>query len=611
MAKVQLEINGKDNGASLALDKVAGAMLSAQLAFKALETAGVAFLKFAGKAIESWKAQEQAVAKLSAVVGGSTKKYETFASSIQGMTTVGDEAVLELQALGIQMGITNSQLEDATKGAIGLSKGFGIDLNTSMKLVANAAMGNYAALTRYIPELKTATTEAEKNRIVNEAMAKGFDIATAQAKTTTGQLEQMNNLMGDVQEEFGKVILEITGPFITAFNDLLKLFLTMDDGTRRFIATIGAVAGAISVAVPIIIGLATAVKVLTAAIAANPIGLIATVITAVLIPAIIYMIQNWEKVKLIFEKTVSSMLNGISNFGMNVKIVFEKLILIVIDALTKIYRPVIDTVNKIIQAINAALKTNIPTISGMLDMVNNKIKEDIANTENAKTAMNERYKQEQERLQEKLNALQKVEKAQNSLTTATDRTTASVKVSADKSKEYAEKFSEAARGMFNSLTGVVNQYYQNQIDQEGKSAEEISRLKRDQFAANQVSAIINSTINTAQAITKALAELGPIFGPIAAVGLGALGAAQVALIASQPTPAFAQGGIVPGSSFSGDKVAIRANSGEGVFTREQMAAMAPAGAGATFNFYGDIVTPDALTFRQQMIQLQRREAARA
>lgn len=57
------------------------------------------------------------------------------------------------------------------------------------------------------------------------------------------------------------------------------------------------------------------------------------------------------------------------------------------------------------------------------------------------------------------------------------------------------------------------------------------------FRVSQAAGLAEVGINTAIAITKALATLGPIAGPVAAVGIGATGAAQAAIIASQSPPA--------------------------------------------------------------------------
>ena len=74
-------------------------------------------------------------------------------------------------------------------------------------------------------------------------------------------------------------------------------------------------------------------------------------------------------------------------------------------------------------------------------------------------------------------------------------------------------------------------------------------------------------INTAVAVTKALSELGPVAGGLAATGITATGAAQIALIASEE-PSFHMGGLVGGSSLAPDERRITAKSGEAVLSTQ-------------------------------------------
>lgn len=66
---------------------------------------------------------------------------------------------------------------------------------------------------------------------------------------------------------------------------------------------------------------------------------------------------------------------------------------------------------------------------------------------------------------------------------------------------------------------------------------EESKLKRKQAERDKAIAIFQAVINTAAAIARALATGGPILAAV----VGALGAAQIALIASRPIPKFAKG----------------------------------------------------------------------
>jgi predicted nucleic acid-binding Zn-ribbon protein len=76
-------------------------------------------------------------------------------------------------------------------------------------------------------------------------------------------------------------------------------------------------------------------------------------------------------------------------------------------------------------------------------------------------------------------------------------------------------------------------------------AEENKKTALALFRTSQAAGLVQVAINTQVAISKALAELGPIAGPIAAVGLGLAGAAQAAIIAAQPAPAHMGDPLAP------------------------------------------------------------------
>lgn len=70
---------------------------------------------------------------------------------------------------------------------------------------------------------------------------------------------------------------------------------------------------------------------------------------------------------------------------------------------------------------------------------------------------------------------------------------------------------------------------------------EEKKVKREAAQRDKQLAIFNAVINTAQAVTKALASAPPPFNAILAGIAAALGAAQIAVIASRPLPKFRKG----------------------------------------------------------------------
>jgi hypothetical protein len=219
MAKVQLDVVGKDKGASSAVGSVTKSLVTATLAIEGIKIATKALIDVGKKSIEALRQQEQILAKLEVQTDGNTESIEAWSSEIQNATTVGDEASQQIASLALSMGVTQDKLEDATKGAIGLSESLGIDLTSAMKMVALANEGEFNMLSRYIPALRTATTDAEKQAIVQQAMANGFDLAKAKAETFTGRLEQLKNAQGDNLESFGRIVAVVGKDFVESMID--------------------------------------------------------------------------------------------------------------------------------------------------------------------------------------------------------------------------------------------------------------------------------------------------------------------------------------------------------------------------------------------------------
>lgn len=93
----------------------------------------------------------------------------------------------------------------------------------------------------------------------------------------------------------------------------------------------------------------------------------------------------------------------------------------------------------------------------------------------------------------------------------------------------------------------ANSWMDALIDLSGEAAETIGRSNaaagKKMWRFSQVAAIGQVAFNTAIAVMKAYAELGPVAGTGAALLLGAVGAAQALSIANQSPPSFATGGV--------------------------------------------------------------------
>lgn len=143
---------------------------------------------------------------------------------------------------------------------------------------------------------------------------------------------------------------------------------------------------------------------------------------------------------------------------------------------------------------------------------------------------------------------------------ATDRIEAEASVKTAKLQEQYEAGAISAE-----------EYEAKLAEIEKRAAEEKYKIDMWMWSAN----ILSAVSNTALAAIRALTDGGPFMGPLLAAMISAAGGIQLAtIVANKPIPpSFATGGIVPGTSYTGDLVASKLNSGEMVWNIAQQKAL--------------------------------------
>ncbi len=199
---------------------------------KAFLGAGAALVGFAAKAIHAYAGLEKSTAGLAASLesyGENSKAVlpvlRAQAKAIQdatGQTHAQTFAVMNQLKL---QGVHTDKLADATKGVMALKRA-GMAEEAASRAMTAATMGNFQALTRYIPELRVATDEADKLRIVNEFLSRGYSAQQDELNTVAGQWENLKGRVGDVWEAIGAAIAQ---------NDILTNALARaSDAVKRF-----------------------------------------------------------------------------------------------------------------------------------------------------------------------------------------------------------------------------------------------------------------------------------------------------------------------------------------------------------------------------------------
>jgi hypothetical protein len=140
----------------------------------------------------------------------------------------------------------------------------------------------------------------------------------------------------------------------------------------------------------------------------------------------------------------------------------------------------------------------------------------------------------------------------------------------------------------------LNAEQEQRDSMEEKILQDYGEKQKKLYRIQQAQSLASIAMDTASAYMKAWALSPATFGMPWTAAVLAAGAIQAAAVMATPPPAYAEGGVIAGSSYSGDNVTAKVNSGEMILNQSQQAELfsmikAGQGGGATVHVHGDFI----------------------
>lgn len=216
--------------------------------------------------------QMQAEAKLLNALKGRRDIQERLlaqASQLQSRSVIGDEAIIEQQAFLAALGLSEKQIGDTIEAAAQLSAALGIELESAVKNLAKTYGGMTGELGESIPALKNLTAEQLKaGEAINYVNANYKGFAETAAATGAGPLVQLKNLLGDLAEQIGVILIPALQKVVGWLKNLVLWFQNLTPEMKEIIVTSAAVVAALGPLASLVGTLVTTFTALTPAVSA-------------------------------------------------------------------------------------------------------------------------------------------------------------------------------------------------------------------------------------------------------------------------------------------------------------------------------------------------------
>ncbi len=204
---------------------------------------------FAAASVKAFDTQAKAETKLLTALKGREevqKRLIAQAKELQTKTLFGDEETIAAQAMLATMGLEEQAISRLIPLVQDMATAKGMDLVQAADLVAKSVGSSTNALSRYGITITGAVGSQERLNTATEALNKAFGgQAEAISKVGLGPLTQLKNILGDLSEDIGKIILPTINELAKDIKELALKFDGLSDSTKKNIVKWGAITAAV------------------------------------------------------------------------------------------------------------------------------------------------------------------------------------------------------------------------------------------------------------------------------------------------------------------------------------------------------------------------------
>lgn len=346
-----------DLGASLQNtgDKLRGVGQTMALGVTApVVAAGAAAVKFASDMAESTN-------KVNVAFGDSADKVKAWADTTLESYGIAEGSALDMAALfgdmGTAMGQSQEEAAKMSMSLVGLAgdlasfKNIGLDqaqealkgiftgegeaLKTLGIVMQDSTLKAYALAAgqkKAYDEMTQAEKVALRYAFVMDAAKNAQGDFARTSDGTANQLRIMQESLKELAASIGEVLLPIITPIVAKLNEWAQRFAGLDDGTKKIIIVVAAVAAAIGPLLIVIGAVISAVGTIAAALPAlgtafaaltGPVGLVVAAIAG-LIAVGVLLYKNWDEIKEKLAKTWDTIKETASRVWGGIKDFFKK-----------------------------------------------------------------------------------------------------------------------------------------------------------------------------------------------------------------------------------------------------------------------------------------------